>query len=106
MCIFNNLVDSHGRSHWFKSSTAYHLKLRGYVFSRDPFFIVCIFLVFLRREMWFVSHGRKKVFSTRLDEDLVKKLKHLAVDEGETLGDLLDEAIEDLLKKYEKKAKK
>ena len=56
--------------------------------------------------MWFVIHGRKKVFSTRLDEDLVKKLKHLAVDEGETLGDLLDEAIEDLLKKYEKKAKK
>ena len=50
--------------------------------------------------------GAKKVISTRLDEDLVKKLKHLAVDENETIGDLLDEAIEDLLKKYEKKSKK
>lgn len=46
--------------------------------------------------------GEKKVFSTRIDEDLIKKLKHLAVDEGESLGDLLDEAIADLLKKYEK----
>lgn len=50
--------------------------------------------------------GEKKVVSTRLDEDLVKKLKHLAVDEDESIGDLLDEAIEDLLKKYEKKKKK
>ena len=49
--------------------------------------------------------GEKKVFSTRLDEDLVKKLKHLAVDEDESLGNLLEEAITDLLKKYEKKPK-
>jgi len=32
------------------------------------------------------EHGRKKVFSTRLDDELVKKLKHLAVDEDECLG--------------------
>lgn len=50
--------------------------------------------------------GEKKVFSTRVDEDLIKKLKHLAVDEDESLGNLLDEAIEDLLKKHEKKPKK
>jgi len=48
----------------------------------------------------------KKVFSTRVDESLIKKLKHLAVDEDESLGNLLDEAIEDLLKKYEKRAEK
>jgi len=45
----------------------------------------------------------KKVFSTRIDEDLVKKLKHLAVDEDKSLGNLLEEAIEDLLDKYKKK---
>lgn len=50
--------------------------------------------------------GEKKVFSTRVDESLIKKLKHLAVDEDESLSNLLDEAIEDLLKKYEKKPKK
>jgi predicted transcriptional regulator len=50
--------------------------------------------------------GEKKVFSTRIDDELIKKLKHLAVDEDESLGNLLDEAIEDLLKKYEKKPKK
>lgn len=50
--------------------------------------------------------GEKRVFSTRLDDDLVKKLKHLAVDEDQSLGNLLEEAIEDLLKKYEKKPKK
>jgi predicted transcriptional regulator len=47
----------------------------------------------------------KKVFSTRIDEELLKKLKHLSVDEDESLGYLLEEAIQDLLKKYEKKAK-
>ena len=47
----------------------------------------------------------KKVFSTRIDEDLIKKLKHLAVDEGESLSNLLEEATEDLLKKYESQAK-
>jgi len=52
------------------------------------------------------SMREKKVFSTRVDESLIKKLKHLAVDEDESLGNLLDEAIEDLLKKYEKRAEK
>ena len=50
--------------------------------------------------------GEKKVFSTRLDEDRIKDLKHLAVDSGRSLGNLLEEAIEDLIKKYVKKAKK
>jgi len=50
--------------------------------------------------------GERKVFSTRLDQDLIKELKHLAVDEGRALNDLLEEAIEALLKKYKSKAKK
>ncbi len=44
----------------------------------------------------------RKVFSTRLDQDLIKKLKYLAVDEGRALNDLLEEAIQALLKKYKK----
>ena len=50
--------------------------------------------------------GDKKVFSTRLDEDRIKDLKHLAVDTDKSLGNLLEEAIQDLLTKYEKKSKK
>jgi len=50
--------------------------------------------------------GIKKVFSTRVDEDCIKDLKHLAVDTSKSLGVLLEEAIKDLLKKYERKPNK
>jgi predicted transcriptional regulator len=46
--------------------------------------------------------GRKKTFSTRIDEDRLKALKHLAVDEDKSLGVLLEEAIDDLIRKYER----
>ena len=49
--------------------------------------------------------GKKKVFSTRIDENRIKELKHLAVDTDKSLGILLEEAIADLLKKYEKSKK-
>jgi predicted transcriptional regulator len=49
--------------------------------------------------------GERKIFSTRIDEDLIKKLKHLAVDADKSLGNLLEEAIRELVKKYEKKSK-
>ncbi len=45
----------------------------------------------------------KKVFSTRIDQNRIKDLKHLAVDTGKSLGVLLEEAIKDLVKKYKKK---
>jgi len=48
----------------------------------------------------------KKTFSTRIDTDRLKALKHLAVDEDKSIGTLLEEAIEDLIKKYEKKDRK
>ena len=50
--------------------------------------------------------GDKKVFSTRIDDDRIKQLKHLAVDSNKSLGSLLEEAITDLVKKYEKKSTK
>ena len=50
--------------------------------------------------------GNKKIFSTRVDKDRIKELKHLAVDTDKSLGNLLEEAIQDLIKKYEKKSKK
>ena len=44
--------------------------------------------------------GKKRTFSTRIDQDKLKALKHLAVDLDKSLGVLLEEAISDLLKKY------
>ena len=44
----------------------------------------------------------KKTFSTRIDTERLKALKHLAVDEDKSIGVLLEEAIEELIKKYEK----
>ncbi len=64
------------------------------------------FLLSYKSECNLSAMGEKKVFSTRLDDELVKKLKHLAVDEDESLGDLLEEAVKDLLRKYEEKLKK
>ena len=49
--------------------------------------------------------GKKKTFSTRINDDRLKALKHLAVDTDKSLGTLLEEAIEDLIKKYKKKEK-
>ncbi len=46
--------------------------------------------------------GEKKIFSTRVDADRIKELKHLAVDTNKSLGNLLEEAIQDLTKKYKK----
>ncbi|MFZ7124750.1 MAG: hypothetical protein ACOWWM_01170 [Desulfobacterales bacterium] len=47
---------------------------------------------------------RRKTFSTRVDEKKLKALKHLSVDTDKSLGALLEEAIVDLIWKYEKKA--
>ena len=49
---------------------------------------------------------QKKTFSTRIKTDRLKDLKHLAVDEDKSIGVLLEEAIEDLVKKYKSKKKR
>jgi predicted transcriptional regulator len=49
--------------------------------------------------------GQKKTFSTRIDDDLLKTLKHLSVDTDKSLGELLEEAIAELIRKYSKPKK-
>lgn len=48
----------------------------------------------------------RKSYNTTLRTDLIKKLKLLAVELEKRQNELLEEAIQDLLKKYEKKGKK
>jgi len=56
--------------------------------------------------MLYVSDMARKIITTSIDTELIKKLKHLAVDSDKPLNELHEEAIKDLLKKYEKKPKK
>lgn len=45
---------------------------------------------------------KRKTFNTSLDEDLLRRLKILAATEGCRINDLLEDAITDLLSKYDK----
>ena len=45
----------------------------------------------------------RKTFSTRIDSSRLKAVKHLAVDTDKSIGVLLEEAIDDLIKKYKRK---
>jgi len=49
---------------------------------------------------------KRKNYNTTLRKDLIKKLKLLAVEKDSRANDLLEEAIELLLKKYEDKPNK
>lgn len=44
----------------------------------------------------------RKNYNTTLSINLIKKLKMLSVETDKRANDLLEEAIQDLLKKYEK----
>ena len=48
----------------------------------------------------------RKPLSTKIENDLQKEVKKLAIDLERPLNDLLEEAMQDLLKKYEKISKK
>lgn len=48
----------------------------------------------------------RKNYNTTLRVELIRKLKILAAQTDMRANDLLEEAIQDLLKKYEKKPKK
>jgi predicted transcriptional regulator len=45
--------------------------------------------------------NNRKMYNTTLDADLIRKIKILAAQQEKRQNDLLEEAIEDLLKKYE-----
>jgi predicted DNA-binding protein len=52
-----------------------------------------------------VKKDTRKQTGVRLEAELIKTLKHLAVDTGRSFTSLVQEAVEDLLKKYQKKTK-
>ena len=49
---------------------------------------------------------KRKPFTTTIKKDALKDIKKLAIDLDRSVNDLLEEAIEWLLKKYKKKGNK
>ena len=47
----------------------------------------------------------KILYNTRMEEDLIKRFKILAIMQSKRQNELLEEAIKDILKKYEKQTK-
>ena len=47
----------------------------------------------------------RKQVAFRIDQDIVKRLKFIALEQDKTLTDLILEAIQYILKKYENKSK-
>ncbi len=48
--------------------------------------------------------NNRKMYNTTLDADLIRRIKILAAQMEKRQNDLLEEAIEDLLRKYETEA--
>ena len=59
--------------------------------------------MFYRIKLYEYNMAQKKIFSTSIDVKRLKALKHLAVDTEKSLGNLLEEAIKDIVEKYKKK---
>lgn len=49
------------------------------------------------------TEAQKKNFGVRLNQELMRQLSHVAIDEGKRVNMLIEEAIRDLLKKFEKR---
>ena len=64
------------------------------------------FLLVISAGLLYKASMARKTMTTSIDNDLQKEAKKLAIDLERPLNDLLEEAIKDLLKKYERKIKK
>ena len=61
-----------------------------------------------RLKIYYSKHMKEERihYTTTLKSDLLRKLKYLSIDQNKRQNDLLEEAIQDLLKKYEKNPEK
>ena len=49
--------------------------------------------------------GKRKIYNTTLDTDLIREIRILAAQLGKRQNDVLEEAIQDLLEKYKSQDK-
>ena len=50
------------------------------------------------------TEKRRKVFGLSLDRQLMLDIQHLALDQDRYVNEMIEEAVRDLLKKYQKRA--
>ncbi|HQU28006.1 MAG: hypothetical protein H6750_04640 [Nitrospiraceae bacterium] len=50
------------------------------------------------------AEGKRKTYGLSLDQELMKEVKHLAVDEDRNVNEMLEEGMRLLLQKYKKKS--
>ncbi len=60
------------------------------------------FFIAFKKNLLYTQSMARKPLSTKIDNDLQKEVKKLAIDLERPLNDVLEEAMKDLLKKYEK----
>jgi len=64
-----------------------------------------LFLIDFMTFFYYSLTMTRKPLSTKIENELQKEIKKLAIDQERPLNDLLEEAIRDILKKYEKQPK-
>lgn len=75
----------------------------SYILTFLGFPVKSFFLAFFKKRGENSCMDTKEVFSTRVDSAAINALRHLAIDLRKSIGTLLEEAIQDLLKKHESK---
>jgi hypothetical protein len=60
------------------------------------------FFIEIKNKSAYPMNMARKNLSTKIENDLQKEIKKLAIDLERPLNNLLEEAIQDILKKYEK----
>ena len=67
---------------------------------------ISIYIDLLITTWYKMAMGKRKMYNTTLDADLIKEIRILAAQLEKRQNDLLEEAIQDLLKKYKSKSQR
>ena len=78
-------------------------RLRKYI---DAINNISIYIDLLITTWYKMAMGKRKMYNTTLDADLIKEIRILAAQLEKRQNDLLEEAIQDLLKKYKSKSQR
>jgi len=65
-------------------------------------FLLQVFFIELKKNALYIASMARKPLSTKIVNELQKDIKKLAIDLERPLNQLLEEAIQDLLDKYER----
>ena len=95
---------------WFFIAYILKIVLLLYSYTKPLFYrkqvVFIYFFIDFVFFLYYIFHMARILYNTRLEKELIKEFKILAIKQEKRQNQLLEEAIKDLLKKYEKKVKK